>query len=282
MEKIINGIRMEIPDDATRETLLRELRRPDDSLVYEITPDGEHRVLERGHSMTSAPSERIGILDRFRTGRGVLIDGVRMDIPDDTTRDIALHDLQRSDDSILYGITPTGEHRVLNRGDSLASVQCDRFGTVTHFITGIRDSHRINAEIKLLEQEYGAERIVWPPDYSWIMLKNWKLPPEYNATQVNIIVPVPDHYGNSNVPYHDFFVPNTLRLRHNGDWVRIPDHYFDRFPYSQGIQSEMVSELERQDWAYVCVHPEHWTSVDTIITFLSQVYTFLSDPFRNW
>lgn len=31
MEKMIIGIRMEIPDDVTRETLLRELYGPDDS-----------------------------------------------------------------------------------------------------------------------------------------------------------------------------------------------------------------------------------------------------------
>jgi hypothetical protein len=209
-----------------------------------------------------------------------VINGIRMEIPDDATRETLLQDLHRSDDSIVYAITPSGEHRVLNEGDSLASEQGDRLGIVSRFRTGMRDTNRIKAEIKLLEEEYGAERIAWASDYSWIKIEKWKLPPKYNATQINVLVLVPDKYGYG-LAYRDFFVPEGLQIRNNGSWTKIP-HNFDRFPYQNLLESNLVNELQRNGWSYQCLHPEHWSSSDNIITYLSQVYTFLSDPFAPW
>lgn len=209
-----------------------------------------------------------------------IINGIRMEIPDDATRETLLQDLHRSDDSVVYAITPGGEHRVLNEGDSLASARGERLGIVSRFRTGMRDVDRIKAEIKLLEAEYGAERIVWATDYSWIEIKNWRLPPGYNATQINVLVLVPDNYGYG-LPYRDFFVPDGLRLRHNGSWTDIP-HNFHKFPYQDLLESNLVNELQRNDWSYQCLHPDHWESSNNIITYLSQVYTFLSDPFAPW
>jgi len=209
-----------------------------------------------------------------------IINGIRMDIPDDATRETLLRELRRPDDSIVYAITPSREHQVLNEGDSLASAQSERLGIVSRFRTGMRDIDRIKAEIKLLEGEYGPERIVWAPDYSWIEIGNWKLPPKYNATQVGILVLVPEQYGYG-AYYRDFFVPHGLRVRHDGDWTRLP-HYFDKFPYWSLVKNNLVSELQRQGWSYVCVHPEHWSSSDNIATFLTHVYTFLSNPFADW
>jgi hypothetical protein len=83
------------------------------------------------------------------------INGIRMDIPDDATRETLLQALRRPDDSIIYAITPAGEHQVLNEGDSLASAQSERLGIVSRFRTGMRNIDRIKAEIKLLEGEYG-------------------------------------------------------------------------------------------------------------------------------
>jgi len=282
MEKIIDGIRMEIPDDATRETLLQQLHRRDDSTIYAVTPDGDHRVLDPGQSVASAPGERLGVVSRFRTGRKVSIDGQQFEVGDDATRETLLPRLPASngDQVTIFEITPSGEHRVLNRGELLASAESGRFGTVSRWRTGTKDIDRIRAEIKLLEEVYSRERIVWSPDYSWIMIEDWRLPPKYNATHVSIIILVPDQYGYG-PSYRDFFVPKGLQTRNNGGWTSLP-HYFDRYPYQNLLESELVSELQRQGWSYVCVHPEHWNSSDNITTFLTQVYTFLSNPFVSW
>jgi len=68
MEKVVNvnGIRLEIPDYATRETLLDRLGRPRDCVVYAITPGGRHQVLSEGEPISSVPSERLGVISRFR------------------------------------------------------------------------------------------------------------------------------------------------------------------------------------------------------------------------
>lgn len=280
MQKIIDGIRMEIPDDATRETLLQELHRPNDSTIYAITPRGEHRVLNPDDLVASARGERFGVISRFRTGRKVSMDGIQFEVSDDATRETLLEQSPGPNDSTVYEITPDGEHRVLNHGESLTSAGTGRFGTVNRFRTGTKDINRVKAEIKLLEKVYGRKRVTWSPDYSWVMLADWKLPPKYNATHINIIVLVPDQYGYGPC-YRDFFVPRGLKTRRKGSWVDLP-HYFDRYPYQDLLRSGLVSELQRQSWSYVCVHPEHWAPSDNITTFLTQVYTFLSSPFTDW
>ena len=282
MQKIIDGTRMEIPDDATRETLLQELNRSADSTVYAITPSGQHRVLDPLEPVASASEERLGVISRLRTGREVWMDGMRFNVSDDATRELLLEQrpVSNGDDVSVYEITPDGGHRILDRGESLASAQSGRFGSVTRFVAATKDAKRIRAEIKLLEAAYGRDSVVWSPDYSWIMVQDWRLPPEYNSDRVNIIILVPDQYGYG-PSYRDFFVPKGLRRRRNGNWTSLP-HYFDRFPYQSMLRSELVSELQRQGWSYVCVHPVHWNSTDNITTFLTQVYTFLSAPFADW
>jgi hypothetical protein len=148
----------------------------------------------------------------------------------------------------------------------------------------MRDIQRIKAEIKLLELSYGAENVIWAADYSWTMVKNWKLPPKYNLERADILILVPQKYGYGE-SYRDFFISQGLRIRQNGDWTTFP-HYFDKFPYStlpySTMSDELKSELQRNKWAYACVHPKYWTTLDNIVTFLNQVYTFLCDPFRDW
>jgi len=146
--------------------------------------------------------------------------------------------------------------------------------------TTMRNIERLRAEIRLLEEEYGPEKIVWASDYSWILIKDWKLPPGYNTTHINVLVIVPDKYGYGPF-YQDFFVPSELRIKRNGNWATLP-HYFGEYPYKNRLDSALVSELERNGWSYVCLHPERPIASDNIVTYLTQVYTFLSDPFRAW
>ena len=109
MEKIVDGIRMEIPDDATRETLLRQWHRPADSTVYAITADGGHRVLNPGESAAAAPGERLGIIGRFRTGRMVAIEGIELESPDDATRETLLEKLEKIEQDRRYTVSIPGK-----------------------------------------------------------------------------------------------------------------------------------------------------------------------------
>lgn len=143
----------------------------------------------------------------------------------------------------------------------------------------MREIRRIQAEIKLLEMEYGSENVLWARNYSWLNILKYRLPPQYNREITPIIVPVPEHYGNGS-PYMDFFVGSGLRLLHSGGWVVVP-HYYEKFPYSR-LDDKFVLELKENGWSYLCVHPEKWTQEDNIFTFLNQVYVFLCDPFRDW
>ena len=130
MQKIIDGKLMEISDGVTNET----------------------------------QGERLGITGRLRTGRMVSVDGQKMKVPDDGTRETLLQQSHSPADRSVYWITddretlvpaphapagyfdyqimPDGEYRVLDRGESPADPQSGRFGRVSRFITGSRDNDR--------------------------------------------------------------------------------------------------------------------------------------------
>ena len=199
------------------------------------------------------------------------------EIPDCATRKTVLDVAKRPHTDLVYGLTSDGQHRVLHDGETISSLQSDRIGFVSPFRAALRDVNRIRAEIKLLEAAYGRDSVVWSPDYSWIMVQDWRLPPEYNSDRVNIIILVPDQYGYG-PSYNDCFVPAGLRIRQEDRWTSLP-HYFEKFAF---VRSQLVNELQRQGWSYVSVHPTHWGPSSNITTFLTQVYTFLSAPFADW
>jgi len=144
----------------------------------------------------------------------------------------------------------------------------------------VRDINRLRTEISLLERNYGAGNVQWPQDFGWIYVNRFLLPPgKYNQSACKALVLVPEHYGYG-VPYTDFFVSQGILVQHGGNWHSLP-HYFDRFPYRH-LKDNFVSELQSQGWSYLCLHPERWRQSDSILTFLVQAYTFLSDPFRDW
>jgi len=143
----------------------------------------------------------------------------------------------------------------------------------------VRDLPRIQAECQLLERNYGANRVYWASNYDWILVDDFRLPPNYNQQSSRVLVLVPDHYGYGQ-PYRDLFTSTGLLLRHQGEWCTLP-HYFERFPYSS-LNDGFVNELRDKQWSYLCLHPDNWKVTDNILTFLAQVYTFLCDPFLDW
>ena len=143
----------------------------------------------------------------------------------------------------------------------------------------MRNIERIKAEIKLLECSYGDNNVEWAPDYDWLLVREFKLPPNFNRPKCCVLVLVPEHYGYGE-SFRDFFLPQGLLIWHHGKWERLP-HYFEKFPYAT-LDTTLVTELSEKGWSYLCLHPARWGKLNNILTFFSQVYTFLCDPFLDW
>lgn len=137
---------------------------------------------------------------------------------------------------------------------------------------GSRHTARITAELRLLCAAYGEQAVTWAPDYSWVQVEGFRLPPGYNATVTNVLVMIPDSYGYG-VPYRELYVDPGLRFWRGGAWVEIP-HYFDdekRFAPNPLVRA--------RNWRYLCLHMKAWRPHENILTFLKQVELFLTNPF---
>lgn len=141
----------------------------------------------------------------------------------------------------------------------------------------MRDIRRLNAEMKLAQAVYGPEAVEWASDFSWVMIYDLKLPSTVNRSHSNVLVLVPEGYGYG-PPYRDAFLSPGLLIKRGRRWVKLP-HYFDQFPY-RSLPKGRIQELKKKNWAYICLHQARWDASSNILTFLEQIYTFLSDPFR--
>jgi hypothetical protein len=68
-------------------------------------------------------------------------------------------------------------------------------------------TQRITTEIRLLTARHGQDAIVWAPDYSWVAVAGFRLPPGLNAQTTNLLVMIPDGYG---APYKELYVDPAL------------------------------------------------------------------------
>lgn len=139
----------------------------------------------------------------------------------------------------------------------------------------MRNIGRLNAEVTLLMSKYEQRTIHWASNYSWILIKKFKMPGNVNAVTSEVLVIVPENYGYGE-PYKDCFITAGLRVWHPTQyhWVEIP-HYFDK--------ENAINKYYDKDWRYMCIHQNGWNPAkDHIITYLNQVYTFLCNPFRDW
>jgi len=134
----------------------------------------------------------------------------------------------------------------------------------------MRNTARINAELKLLQRVYGDDRIEWAPDGSWIKIAAVPLPRGLNKAASNMLIIIPDQYGYG-VPLRELYVDPELRIRDGGRWVEIP-HYFAGYAPTETALAK--------NWRYLCLHALRWERGDSVVTFLNQVFTYLSDPFR--
>ncbi|MBN2034239.1 MAG: hypothetical protein JW836_13265 [Deltaproteobacteria bacterium] len=143
----------------------------------------------------------------------------------------------------------------------------------------MRDFTRIKREIQHLVSQFGAERVFWPRDLSWVMIKNWSLPDGMNRKASNVIVLIPDHYGNGATLRDAFIDPDLKALEPStGQYLEIP-HYYIKYPYAS-LSLGTGEEWQAKNWRYICLHEKSGDS--NLLSYLIHLYKFLSDPFRNW
>ena len=144
------------------------------------------------------------------------------------------------------------------------------------------DIRRMNAEIRMLQDQFGSDRVVWPRNYRWVLVKGFRLPPGLTKAATNVVVLIPDQYGNG-APLRDAFLDPELKAynRESRQFESMP-HYFKQYPYAK-LDLGSREEWARKLWQYICIHKENGKATGAgILTYLDSVYTFLTDPFRDW
>ena len=75
------------------------------------------------------------------------------------------------DSSVLVRDTGSGSARYsLPTGNP---AEGERLGAVGRFITAARDTRRLNTELQLLTQVYGEDRVSWPLNQDWVMIRDF-------------------------------------------------------------------------------------------------------------
>jgi hypothetical protein len=146
----------------------------------------------------------------------------------------------------------------------------------------MKDIRRLNAETKLLIQHFGANRVDWDRDYQWVLIRDWSLPPGMNQQSTHVIILIPENYGNGE-PLRDCFIDPDLQAINPATkrYEQVP-HYFVKFPYAR-LQVGTKDEWHRKGWRYLCLHQKVASSQRiNIMNYLSHLYKFLSEPFRDW
>jgi hypothetical protein len=144
------------------------------------------------------------------------------------------------------------------------------------------DIRRMNAEIRMLQDRLGRDRIVWPRDYKWVYINGFRLPSGFKKDVTNAVVLIPDQYGNG-AALRDAFLDPDLKAynRSTGRYEAMP-HYFKEYPYAK-LDLGSKAEWARKRWQYICIHMEKGKAKGTgILTYLDSLYAFLTDPFRDW
>ncbi len=178
------------------------------------------------------------------------------------------------DSSVL--VRDTGSSlRSVRPSDQVDIAEGEQFGAVGRFITAAREIRRLNAELQLLTKVYGDDRVSWPLNQDWVMIRDFPLPAGWNVKTTDIVVILPDNYGYGE-PLKHCFVDPRLRYLHGGQWKKI-DHYFD----SEGGHTPNP-EFNKNGWRYLCLHMTEWKKDSWIQNYLDAVTTYLSDPFAQW
>ncbi len=142
----------------------------------------------------------------------------------------------------------------------------------------MRDYHRLEKEIRMLEERFGPEKVFYDSAGRWVMVQDFPLPPGLTQPTTNVIIVIPEYYGNGE-PLRDAFIDPDLRAYNprSGRYEAIP-HYFARYPYDIQLVLGTREEWQRQRWQYICLHLRQ----GTLMAYLINLYKFLNEPFRDW
>jgi len=130
---------------------------------------------------------------------------------------------------------------------------------------------RLDFEIHQAERVYGRRYVDWAKDYSWIMIKNFKLPKTYNQRYTNCLVIIPSGYGYG-TKLEEFYLNKGLKVKKAGKYTGLP-HYYEANVHKGNSYFD-------KNWQWLCILPE-WSEGDNLLTFLKQVELFLKYPFTN-
>jgi hypothetical protein len=141
----------------------------------------------------------------------------------------------------------------------------------------MRDFHRLYKEIRFLEQRFGANKVFWPSDGTWVMVHDFPMPRGVNQATSHLIILIPKNYGNGQ-PIMDAFVDPGL-LFHNPKSERMEpiSHDLGNNPHNIPLLLGDKEERQRQQWQYICLY----SKTGSILTFLNGLYIFLNEPFRD-
>lgn len=145
-----------------------------------------------------------------------------------------------------------------------------------------RDLRRFKIDIKEVVEKYGNEKVFWPKDYSWIYIKEFKLPDNFKESYTDILILVPENYGYGGC-FRDIFInPDLNLLDRDGKTYRKLDkdiHGFREFPY-MNMSDKMKKKFLHRSWFYLCLHDLDPKS--SILNYLFKVKIFLENPYKDW
>jgi len=146
----------------------------------------------------------------------------------------------------------------------------------------MRDHARLNAEIGLLKQHFGEDRVYWDSQGQWVMIKELPLPERLSQRASDVIVLIPENYGNGS-PLRDAFIDPDIRAYNTKkkQYEEIP-HYFSKYPYAK-LTLGNKEEWQQKGWQYICLHQKNGSGNHiSIMNYLTDLYKFLAEPFRDW
>lgn len=180
-------------------------------------------------------------------------------------------------DERVYEETPDRRHRLIGDDEAVQvgnGAVLDSILPHTAAAAG-RDIQRVQAEIGLLCEHFGAEKVFWPADFSYVQIHDYGLPPNWSQDLSDIALLLPPTYGFETPIKHAFLEPGLRRW--NGRAYRTIEHYFD------GVFMPYGHERWRdKGWGYLCLHLNRWRPQDTIFSYLKNLYTFLDNPEYPW
>ncbi|MFH0795988.1 MAG: E2/UBC family protein [Candidatus Omnitrophota bacterium] len=133
----------------------------------------------------------------------------------------------------------------------------------------MRNLKRLALEMKILQARYGADNVDFPSDGTWVRIRNYSLPPQYNLRMCPIVIIIPEQYDTTSVT--EVYTPSNLRIIIKGSFKQL-ENWHDA---SIGKHSNLFSNTENYMW--ICFHPgRHFVS---LLDFLNTLRVYFTNPF---